>query len=231
MTSPSVVIRRPVRHARRAGLAVVVALLAGLVLAMGAPSASAQADPTTTTTVDPNAPTTTTPPAPAPAPAPAPKLSDIFPGIDPSITVEQLEAFFRWIQGPPVPANSGAGRRIVYSNSAQRVWLVEGDERVSKTYLVSGRRGLPAFGTYQVFSKSRTTTSGSARMEFMVRFARGRNLAIGFHTIPLRANGTPLQTESELGFPRSHGCVRQAPPDAMYLYMWAPVGTTVVAIP
>ena len=211
MTSPSVVIRRPVRHARRIGLAVVVALLVGLVLAMGAPSASAQADPTTTTTVDPNAPTTTTPPA----PAPAPKLSDIFPGIDPSITVEQLEAFFRWIQGPPVPANSGVGRRIVYSNSAQRVWLVEGDERVAKTYLVSGRRGLPAFGTYQVFSKSRTTTSGSARMEFMVRFARGRNLAIGFHTIPLRANGTPLQTESELGFPRSHGCVRQAPPDAI----------------
>ena len=229
MTSPSVVIRRPVRHARRIGLSVVVALLAGLVLSVSAPSASAQADPSTTTTVDPNLPTTTTPPA--PAPAPAPKLSDIFPGIDPSITVEQLEAFFRWIQGPPVPANSGAGRRIVYSNGAQRVWLVEGDERVAKTYLVSGRRGLPAFGTYQVFSKSRTTTSGSARMEFMVRFARGRNLAIGFHTIPLRANGTPLQTESELGFPRSHGCVRQAPPDAMYLYMWAPVGTTVVAVP
>lgn len=228
MTSPLAVIRRPIRPA---GLALVAALLAGLLLIVGAPAASAQTDPTTTTTIDPNAPTTTTPPAPEPAPAPAPKLSDIFPGIDPSITVEQLEAFFRWIQGPPVPANSGAGRRIVYSNSAQRVWLVEDNGTVTKTYLVSGRRGLPAFGTYKVFSKSRYASSGSARMEYMVRFARGRNLAIGFHTIPYGGNGRPLQTPAQLGTPLSHGCVRQAPAEAIFLYMWAPVGTTVVAIP
>ena len=191
--------------------------------------AGAQTDPTTTTTVDPNAPAPA--PAPALAPAPAPTLQDLFPGIDPSITAEQLQAFFAWLAGPPVPANSGAGRRIVYSNGAQRVWLVEGDGTVTKTYLVSGRTGLPAFGTYHVFGKSRYTTSGSVRMEYMVRFARGRNLAIGFHTIPLRANGTPLQSAAELGFPRSHGCVRQNPPEAMFLYMWAPMGTTVVAVP
>lgn len=223
MTSSLRVVRR--------SIAALTLLLAGLLVVAGAPAASAaptQTDPTTTTTIDPNSPPTTAPPAPAP---PAPTLQDLFPGIDPSITVEQLEAFFRWLQGPPVPANSGSGRRIVYSNSAQRVWLVEGDESVAKTYLVSGRRGMPAFGTYKVFSKSRYASSGSSRMEFMVRFARGRTLAIGFHTIPYKANGTPLQSEAQLGTPRSAGCVRQAPVDAIYLYMWAPVGTTVVAIP
>jgi lipoprotein-anchoring transpeptidase ErfK/SrfK len=225
MALPSLRSRIPRDRVLRTSVALVLtALLAILGLA---PAVSAQ----TTTTVDPTTTTTTvpeTPPAP-PAP-PAPKLSDIFPGIDPSITVEQLEAFFRWIQGPPVPANSGSGRRIVYSNSAQRVWLVNDDNTVNKTYLVSGRTGLPALGTYHVYSKSRYAQSGSARMEYMVRFAHGRNLAIGFHTIPLRANGTPLQSAAELGYPRSHGCVRQNPPDAIYLFMWAPVGTTVVAV-
>lgn len=220
MTSSLRVVRRSV--------AAIALLLSGLMLLGAAPTAAAQEDPSTTTTtvVDP----APAPPAPPVTEPPAPKLSDLFPGIDPSITPEQLAAFFRWLTGPPVPANSGAGRRIVYSNSAQRVWLVEADETVTKTYLVSGRRGLPGFGTYQVFSKSRHTTSGSARMEFMVRFARGRKLAIGFHTIPY-SGSRPLQSEAELGFPRSHGCVRQAPADAIYLYMWAPVGTTVVAIP
>lgn len=212
-------------------LATVAVLSAGLLLVAGV--ASAQADPTTTT-IDPDAatPAPTAPEAGPPvAPAAAPTLQELFPGIDPSITIEQLEAFFRWIQGPPVPTNSGAGRRIVYSNRAQRVWLVEADGSVAKTHLVSGRSGLPAFGTYRVFGKSRYTTSGSARIEYMVRFARGRKLSIGFHTIPLRGNGMPLQTEAQLGTPRSHGCVRQAPPDAIWLYMWAPIGTTVVAVP
>jgi len=219
------------------GLVLVAAVLAG-VSALGSMSpAGAQVGPTSTTTEPPTTtteppttvPPTTAPPAPAPTPAPAPKLTDLFPGIDPSITVEQLLAFFAWLQGPPVPAGSGSGRRIVYSNSAQRVWLVEADETVSKTYLVSGRSGLPALGVYRVFSKSRYASSGSARMEYMVRFARGRKLAIGFHTIPY-SRGRPLQSEAQLGTPRSHGCVRQAPPDAIHLWNWAPVGTTVVAI-
>lgn len=214
-------------------LSVAVAVIVGALLIASHAHVGAQTDPPATTVET----TTTTPPAePAPAPAPAaqppaPTLSDLFPGIDPSITPEQLDAFFRWITGPPVPANSGFGRRIVYSNSAQRVWLVEANGTVAKTHLVSGRRGMPALGTYRVFSKSRYTSSGSARMEFMVRFARGRKLAIGFHTIPYGGNGKPLQAEAQLGTPRSHGCVRQAPADAIFLYMWAPVGTTVVAVP
>lgn len=133
---------------------------------------------------------------------------------------------------PPPPENSGAGRRIVYSVGQQRVWLVEANEHVTRSYLVSGRAGTPAPGVYRVFSKSRYTTSlnGAARMEWMVRFAWGRTAAIGFHSIPVNSAGVPLQSEAQLGTYQSAGCVRQHWSDAEALWNWAPVGTTVVVV-
>jgi hypothetical protein len=134
--------------------------------------------------------------------------------------------------GPPLPAGSGTGRRIVYSNPAQRVWLVGDDGVVERSYLVSGRRGVPAAGTYSVYSKSRYTSAGhdGITMQWMVRFARGTNLPIGFHSIPRDAQGRPLQTENDLGGYRSAGCVRQADADAAHLWDWAPIGTKVVVL-
>ena len=37
-----------------------------------------------------------------------------------------------------------------------------------------------------------------------------------------------MQTRDELGTPQSHGCIRQARPDARALWKFAPLGTTVV---
>jgi hypothetical protein len=132
----------------------------------------------------------------------------------------------------PLPAGSGTGRRIVYSNPAQRVWLVAEDGRVEYSYAVSGRRGVPAGGTYRVYSKSRSTSAGhdGITMQNMVRFAHGRNLPIGFHAIPRYPSGQPLQSEDDLGGYRSAGCVRQADADAARLWDWAPVGTKVVVV-
>ncbi len=216
-----------------AALALVATALAALLLGNEPAAAAARQVPTTTTTTTTVAPTTTTiVPAPtttvpdATPPAP-PTVEQQFPGIDP----DQLRAFFRYLAGPPVPGGSGFGRRIVYSNLAQRLWLVEADGSVARTYLVSGRRKLPGLGIHHVFAKARFATSGSVHMEYMVRFAHGRNLAIGFHTIPIRRNGSPLQTLAQLGTPRSHGCVRQNPIDAVQLWNWTSVGTAVVAIP
>lgn len=190
-----------------------IALLAALVgpLVVAGP-VSAQDDPVS--------PPVTAPPEPGePAPAPA---------VQPGPTPEEL-----WLWAarfPNIPAESGAGRRIVYSIGQQRVWLVEGGEQLVKTYLVSGRIGLPGSGTYHVYSKSRYSGSGSVRMEYMIRFARGRSLAIGFHSIPVDRRGRPLQRIDQLGTPRSHGCVRQWIGDAAELWNWAPVGTTVVVL-
>jgi lipoprotein-anchoring transpeptidase ErfK/SrfK len=131
-----------------------------------------------------------------------------------------------------LPGGSGDGRRVVYSIGQQRVWWVEADNRVVNTYLVSGKMGTPAYGTYHVYSKSRYTTSlnGSATMEFMVRFAWGNTAAIGFHSIPVNRYGQQLQSESQLGTPLSAGCVRQRWWDAAGLWDWAPIGTTVVVV-
>ncbi len=134
---------------------------------------------------------------------------------------------------PPLPANSGSGRRIVYANAAQRVWLVEANGEVVDSYLVSGRQGVPAPGTYEVFSKSEYAQAGhdDIRMRFMVRFAKGSSgLSIGFHSIPYYGNGRPLQSEDELGEFRSAGCVRQSVGHAAQLYEWADVGTPVVVL-
>ncbi len=178
-------------------VALVVALTGGEVL--GATFAGAQ--------VDPSAPPPTDPvPAPEPPPPPTPPPSP----------------FAAW----PLPEGSGFGRRVVYSIGQQRVWWVESDGSVVNTYLVSGRSGTPRLGTYSVFSKSRYASSGSARMEYMIRFAWGRSLAIGFHGIPTK-NGRPMQSNAQLGTPLSAGCVRQNLWDAAGLWNWAPVGTRV----
>jgi len=131
---------------------------------------------------------------------------------------------------PAVPAGSGSGKRIVYCVNCHRVWLVESNETVSRTHLVSGRAGLPRVGTYAVFSRSLTATSGSVTLANMVRFARGRSLAIGFHAIPRDRRGRPIQTEAELGQFRSHGCVRQSEADAQAVWDFAPLGTKVVVV-
>lgn len=133
---------------------------------------------------------------------------------------------------PALPPNSGSGRRIVYSNSEQRVWWVDATERVVESYAVSGRRGVPNPGTYQVFSKSPLAWAGhdGITMKHMVRFTYGQSLAIGFHAIPRFSDGSPLQTEDELGGYRSAGCIRQADHNAEALYNWADIGTTVVVL-
>jgi len=130
----------------------------------------------------------------------------------------------------PVPEGSGAGRRIVYSNSAQRVWVIEDDETVVDTYLISGREGVPDPGVYEVFSKSEVAYAGhdGITMRYMVRFTYAESgLAIGFHSIPNTAGGEPLQTEEQLGEFHSAGCVRQSLGHAAALFEWADEGTTV----
>jgi len=133
---------------------------------------------------------------------------------------------------PQTPPNSGAGRRIIYGGSAQRVWMIDEWNLVVDTYLVSGKANTPVPGTYSVFSKSERAWAGydGITMRWMIRFAQGTDLAIGFHSIPRDAQGRPLQTEAQLGTYRSSGCVRQADHKAEALYRWAPVGTKVVVL-
>jgi hypothetical protein len=130
------------------------------------------------------------------------------------------------------PADSGTGRRVVFSADLQRVWLIAADERVLRSYLVSGSAydNLDP-GSYEVYSRSERAygIDDSGTMRWFVRFTRGDNAAIGFHDIPV-SHGAPVQTRAQLGTPLSHGCIRQKESDARALWDFAPLGTPVVVV-
>jgi hypothetical protein len=143
----------------------------------------------------------------------------------------QADEVARIRKSDALPDDSGQGRRIVFSEAAQRVWLVAADGSVERTYLVSGSKfdNLNP-GTYAVQSKSRFATAFdySGSMEYFVRFATGFTAPIGFHTVPVDNAGRPEQAKEQLGTPTSAGCVRQWRDDAIALWTFAPVGTKVV---
>lgn len=145
---------------------------------------------------------------------------------------EAVEEELEGTAPPSVPADAGTGRRVIYSNSDQRVWMVEEDGTVVDSYLVSGKQGVPEPGTYEVYSRSELAYAGhdDITMRYMVRFAHGENLPIGFHAIPNDGRGSPLQSEEALGEYHSAGCVRQSLAHAAALYEWATEGTVVVVL-
>ncbi|MCW2747928.1 MAG: hypothetical protein JWP10_1070 [Nocardioidaceae bacterium] len=132
-----------------------------------------------------------------------------------------------------LPADSGTGKRVVFSQSDQRVWLVDANGVAETTYLVSGsiHDNLNP-GTFRVYSRSERATSFNytSTMRYFVRFAHGPNAAIGFHDIPLDRSGNLEQTTAQLGTPLSSGCIRQERPNAIKLWNFAPVGTKVVVL-
>jgi hypothetical protein len=70
-----------------------------------------------------------------------------------------------------------------------------------------------------------------AHLPLMIRYQETDIGHIGFHAIPLHvSDGSPYQTEAELGTRLSGGCQRQANLDAAFLWNFAQVGTTVVVI-
>ena len=133
---------------------------------------------------------------------------------------------------PALPDDSGTGKRVVFDISDQRVWLVDADGDEVRAHL-------PGLGQRHRQPATRAPTRSTRRsrwavgiddsgvMEYFVRFTRGANAAIGFHSIPTK-DGRPLQTAAQLGTPQIHGCIRQALPDAKALWDFAPVGTKVV---
>ena len=133
---------------------------------------------------------------------------------------------------PPLPADSGSGRRVVYDRAGQRVWAVDEDNLVIRSWLVSGSQydnEVP--GTHEVFSRSEQSSAwnGKAILPLMIRWYPTDIGNLGFHGIPIHVeNGEPYQTTEELGTRLSGGCQRQHDVDAAFMWEFATVGTTVV---
>lgn len=136
---------------------------------------------------------------------------------------------------PPLPQDSGSGRRVVYSRDGQRVWAVDSQERIVRSYLVSGSAyENEAPGTHEVFSRSEEAIAwnGEGRLPLMIRWYKTpRDNAIGFHGIPIHiSDGTPYQSIDQLGDRLSDGCQRQHALDAEFMWSFADIGTTVVVV-
>ena len=133
---------------------------------------------------------------------------------------------------PPLPDNSGSGRRVVYDRAGQRVWAVDGDEQIVRSWLVSGSKySNETPGTHTVYSRSEMSTAwnGKAFLPNMIRYLRTDIGHIGFHGIPRHVSDNSVyQTTEELGTRLSGGCQRQHDLDAAFLWAFADVGTTVV---
>ena len=135
---------------------------------------------------------------------------------------------------PQLPNKSGSGRRVIYKNNLQWVWVVDAQNTVVRVMPVSGRRGVPTPGEYKVDSQSLRSYSldyEGVWFNNMTRFALGpAGGNIGFHAIPTK-NGKPLQTEEQLGSFQGSGCLRMSPEDAKFIFNFAKPGTKVVVLP
>ncbi|HZX53799.1 MAG TPA: L,D-transpeptidase family protein [Ilumatobacteraceae bacterium] len=135
---------------------------------------------------------------------------------------------------PPLPANSGSGKRVVYDRSGQRVWAIDKNDRVIRSWLVSGSKynnEIP--GTHEVYSRSEVSTAwnGKAFLPHMIRWLKTDIGNIGFHGIPRHvADGSRYEKDSELGTRLSGGCQRQADLDADFMWDFAQIGTKVVVL-
>ena len=133
---------------------------------------------------------------------------------------------------PPLPENSGTGRRVVYDRAGQRVWAVRDDGLILRSWLVSGSTySNEEPGTHQVYSRSEESTAwnGKAILPQMVRWLKTDIGAIGFHAIPLHIEDrAPYQTSDELGTRLSGGCQRQHNFDSAFLWAFATIGTPVI---
>ncbi|MFV0306445.1 MAG: peptidoglycan-binding protein [Desertimonas sp.] len=160
-------------------------------------------------------------------PAPAPGTYD-------SMGYELSPVASTGADAPPLPENSGSGRRVVYSREEQRVWAVSSEGEIIRSWLVSGSKySNEQPGTHRVYSRSEQSTAwnGAAILPLMIRWLKTDIGAIGFHGIPTHVeDGSPYQTDAELGTRLSGGCQRQNNMDARFLWAFADVGTVVVVV-
>ncbi len=158
-------------------------------------------------------------------PPPAPGAKDLW-GVELSPVASAGD------DAPPLPDNSGTGRRVVYDRAGQRVWAVGENGEIIRSWLVSGSKysnEIP--GTHEVYSRSEMSTAwnGKAWLPQMIRWLKTDIGAIGFHAIPLHvSDNSPYMETEELGTRLSGGCQRQHNLDAQFMWGFATIGTKVV---
>ncbi|MEU3931713.1 hypothetical protein AB0E85_06645 [Streptomyces sp. NPDC029044] len=126
-----------------------------------------------------------------------------------------------------LPPASGKGARVVYSLRGDRVWLVAGDEAVSRTFEVEPSAVDPAPGSYSVTSRSNAVTgSDGVPVEHVVRFASVDGVVIGF-SAAVNESAAPAPAPD----PKVRtGGIRESRADGDAMWTFATIGRTVVVV-
>ncbi|MEZ7004509.1 hypothetical protein [Streptomyces sp. AD55] len=123
-----------------------------------------------------------------------------------------------------LPAGSGKGERVVYSLDDDRVWLVEANGRVRRTFTVEPGGVDPEPGSYAVTSRSNAITgSDGVPVEHVVRFASNRDVVIGFSAAVDESARSTSSTPT--------GGIREKRADGDAMWRFATIGQQVVVVP
>ena len=125
----------------------------------------------------------------------------------------------------PVPADSGTGKRVVYSLSQKRVWLVD-PGAATTTFTVQPSTVGPLAGTDKVYDKRQGPYIGSdgVNIENGVLFVLHGGVPIGFSAAV--DGSTPVPD------PNKHtGGIRETVADGKAMYDFTDIGTKVVVVP
>ncbi|WP_177246403.1 hypothetical protein [Actinacidiphila alni] len=124
----------------------------------------------------------------------------------------------------PVPADSGTGRRVVYSISGKRVWLVGEAEKVQRTYTVVAGNVAPSKGIHRVFSRRASGIGGDgAQVEHVVLFATTGGINVGFSAA---TNGSTAPPDPD----KKTAAIRETRLDGTALWQIATIGSTVYVV-
>ena len=124
-----------------------------------------------------------------------------------------------------VPAQSGAGERVVYSVGDDRVWLVSGGGKAQRTFKVTPSTVDPPVGKYVVTSRSGAIPgSDGVPIEHVVRFASVEGVAIGFSAAVDGSMPEPDPTKKT-------GGIREKRADGDAMWEFATIGKKIVVVP
>ena len=133
----------------------------------------------------------------------------------------------------PEDAGQGTGKRVVYQRSSQRVWAIDDDEQVVRSYLVSGsryRNEVP--GWHKVYSRSESALGWDlqADLPYMIRYTQTERGHIGFRNSIMARLRRKIADHRRTGSTALRRLYRQAPQDAEFLWSFADVGTRVLVL-
>ncbi|GAA3499862.1 hypothetical protein GCM10019016_069670 [Streptomyces prasinosporus] len=121
-----------------------------------------------------------------------------------------------------VPADSGTGRRIVYSLGQKRVWLVDAGEAPRRSFEVWPGTVSPDPGSYTIGTRTEATTgSDGVQVEHIVYFAVKSGVNVAFSNAVDGSSPPPAAPDAKTGG------IRVGKGDGEALWSFGTTGTTV----